>query len=267
MKSVSSFRPEPVRFLSIKRFFAKLLVSDFLGNLIGRRFGDRIPVADNLTIDSSSLEPKVKAAIFFGIYESAETKFIRNYLRSDLDVVELGSSIGFVSSVIARKLDPGKKLICVEANENVISSLKSNIQSFTDINIFVNNVAINCFSCDLDFITNKNNLVSSYVSKSDKSILEKSDIRSVRLSEILEAHSINDFSLVMDIEGAETGILLYDKDSLVRCQVIIAELHESIDYNLNSVVTVEKLVDLIKQSGFVLRAQRGCVCFFERAYS
>lgn len=120
---------EPIRFLNFKIFVAKVLTSDLIGKLVGIIFKDSIP-SHGLFIDTRLASNKIKTSIFFGIYESAEIKFIRHYMamNNHLDVIELGSSLGVLSSHIANQLRKECRLICVEANPNLLPTINSNLQ-------------------------------------------------------------------------------------------------------------------------------------------
>jgi hypothetical protein len=67
------------------------------------------------------------ASIFWGLYESAEVRFVRRYLDPDLDCLELGSGIGLVSRVIAEALQPGRLLVCLEAREDLLACARENV--------------------------------------------------------------------------------------------------------------------------------------------
>lgn len=54
-----------------------------------------------------------KAQLFSGIYESAEYRFVRDFISPMLPVIELGSSLGAIASVIARQLERAQSLIRV----------------------------------------------------------------------------------------------------------------------------------------------------------
>jgi len=96
--------------------------------LIGRFFRDKIPSRGLLFQTDNDIDPRIKASIFFGMYESAETRSIQKYLRPDLDVIELGASFGIVTCHILKKIMKGKKLICVEANPEMLDRIKRNLE-------------------------------------------------------------------------------------------------------------------------------------------
>ena len=116
----------------IKNKIATALCSDFVGAFLAKVYNNQIPSRryGKFIYDCSSdyLLDSVKASIFWGIYESAEVRFVRQYLRSDLDVIELGASIGVVTTQILRKIESANKCIALEANPNLMETLKSNLQ-------------------------------------------------------------------------------------------------------------------------------------------
>jgi FkbM family methyltransferase len=52
-----------------------------------------------------------------------------------------------------------------------------------------------------------------------------SKVQARTLSSILRQHSVGEYSLVIDVEGAEHELIAHDKEALSKCRCIIAELH------------------------------------------
>ena len=100
-----------------KMVLAEVLCHPAIGRLLAAFFHDRIRSA-GFQFDTSSprIAASSKAALFWRLYESAEIRYVNRWLSPDLDVVELGSSIGVVSSHIRRRLKPDRRLICVECD-------------------------------------------------------------------------------------------------------------------------------------------------------
>ena len=65
--------------------------------------------------------------MFWGMYEGAETRMIRDHLRDSVTVVELGSSLGITASHVAAVMAPGGHLVCVEANPRLVPGLRERI--------------------------------------------------------------------------------------------------------------------------------------------
>jgi len=93
-----------------KRFIGPLLANRWTGIIAARVLGDRIPHR-GLIIDTSSpvVTPNIKAALLLQGYESGEYRFVRRYVPTDCDVIELGGSLGVISCTIRRRIDPARE--------------------------------------------------------------------------------------------------------------------------------------------------------------
>lgn len=209
--------------------------------------------------------PKIKAQIFWKIYESAEIRFIKKYLRTDLDVVELGSSLGVVSSHIAKKLNPSCRLFCVEANPDLLDTIRINLgQNAPALQASVIQCAIH-YSKDqkrtVHFEIGSTNTTSCVAEKIN--IDESFSVPTITLSRILKNHKIGKYALVSDIEGAEAALIFNDGKSLEKCEQIIIELHEGITEGKN--VSVAMLSEILQHKhGFINRDHYGNVFVFEK---
>ena len=254
---------EKVRLVFFKKIAALLIANQWVGRIISYIYADRIP-SNGFVIDTSSnVLPRIKARIFWRIYESAEIKFVKQYLRPDLDVVELGSSIGVLSCNISKIIGNSRKLILVEANTSLVNNIQSNlrINGLLTANTTILPAAISYDYTEAgttSFYVGRSNLNSSLESGSSKI-----SVKSTTLSELLLSENIQHYSLVMDIEGGEVDILLNDIEALDKCEQLIVELHY-VSRN-GQIYTVEDLVSLFTEKAkFTLIARRGPVCVFLR---
>jgi FkbM family methyltransferase len=253
---------EKLRFLRLKSFVKRIIRTNLVGRIVELIYKDAIPSFDIKVIADDSIQKSLKAAIFFRLFESAEIRYIRNYLEKDADLIELGSGIGIVSAHIASKLSKGKKLICVEANPIAIKNLKKNIELHGEgLETAIENAAISYSnSKEVDFYLAPSHLASKLTAPQQESSVKSG---AVSLSDIVEKYEISRFSLVMDIEGAESEILNFDKAALEKCQTIVAELHDS--KVGGRLFTIQDCIDmLVNRYGFSLVARRDCVCFFRK---
>lgn len=263
---------EPLRlqapFYTVKRLISRAICHPLVGRLISSVFRDHIPSGGTIIhTGDHSVVPKVKAELFWGIYESAEVRFVRDYLRTDLDVVELGSSLGVVTSQILRRLDSNRRLVCVEANPNLLETLRSNIEengkgrNVTIIHGAVAEVSLQHETVSL--LLGEDNTVShvSGGASSPRAIT----VPGFELSTILKSAGIDgDFALVSDIEGAEASFIVGDTSAFERCRQMIIELHET-EWRGKS-FTVDELRSAVEhRHGFHLIASRGPVCVFEKS--
>lgn len=256
-------------FYSVKQFIARAICHPLIGRVISIVFRDRIPSYGSVIhTRDRAVVPAVKAALFWGIYESAEVRFVNEYLRKDLDVVELGSSLGVVTSQILLKLEPERRVVCVEANPHLLETLRKNIaangkgRQASVVHGAITEVSSSGQSVSL--ATGRDNTVSliSGSAASDDTLL----VPAFALSAILKKERIEgDFALVSDIEGAEASFIEGDDGVLARCRQLIIELHETHWHGTD--VTVERFRSLLEQRhGFRLRASHGPVCVFEKPF-
>lgn len=249
-----------------KRIISKLLINDITGYIISKIKKNKINCY-NLVIDTSNhlITNQVKASLFFNKYESAETRFLNKYLYDFYDVIELGSSLGVVTCQIRRKIGHDKKVIAVEANPFLIEATKLNLQfNNLDYNIKTYNKVIDYSTnkhSDTSFDINKGNLwgrIESNNSNPDNILVEPTT-----LMEIIKRFNLDEFVLFTDIEGAEAGIILNEKNIIGKCHQIIAELHDT--QFENKYYTYHNLADLITEiHGLRIIDSYGPVYVFEK---
>ena len=246
------------RILKVK--IANLLTSPVLGKIIATILNDKLPY-HGLIIDTadSNITPNTKAMIFWRLYESAEYRYINQYLPKNLPVVELGSSIGIISAVIKRLINENL-LICVEANPNLIHTLKNNLRYLS--NYFIENYAID-YSCEMvEFNITSSNLESKIGKhKSSKTKIRPLNVQTIQLNKIIEKYQLEQYALVSDIEGAEIQILL--KENLKNCLCGIFELHTT-EFE-NQRYSIADMKNLIKNKGFKIIADAGNVIVFQKS--
>ena len=165
--------------------------------------------------------PKTVSGIAFGVYEYSERYLIRKWLPHDINVVELGGSIGIVSREILHRIEPERSLIVVEAIPKLAELIKKNVGSLYPTTRWQLVQAAIAYGCnDVPFVAGSEH-IAGRIGRDGKGI----KLRATTLSSILQDTQLTDFSLVMDIEGAEHEVLRHDLSALARCQCVIAELH------------------------------------------
>jgi len=203
--------------------------------------------------------PSIKASLFFGFYESAEIRFVQRYLPRVLDVVELGASLGGVSAQIGRKLDPGRRLVCVEASAALLPSLARNVcHNANGAEFAALHGAVDYASSDdqVAFTLAEENIFSHLAFEAEPGRIVS--VPRVSLSWLLEHYGIRDFVLICDIEGAEAGLIECEKSALRRCRLIIAELHATRFKGRD--LGVDDLVRAMEGQGFTMVDRHGSVC-------
>lgn len=252
-------KPVPVRFSALKRWAALILCSNAVGWLLGVVYRNRIPFRGvSIDLRTAMIRNSTKARLFFGMYESAEYRFVNQYLVEELPTVELGASIGAVSSQIGKRLRPGTELTCVEANPNLIDTLSTNLSiNAGHLKTRILPAAIAYDSESIEFAVSEDNRVSSRQSDANSMM---TPVDAIRLGNCIPE---GDFQLVCDIEGAEAEILAADTESLTRCRVAIVELHDTIFHGKR--VSVQELASQFQATGLEPIDRYGSVYVFRRS--
>lgn len=248
----------------LKLLLARIACSSVVGRLIAARHRNVIP-SGGLRIDTNdpAITPAMKAAIYWGLYESAEQRFVRQYLRTDLDVIELGASLGVISCLIARLVDRSCRVICVEANPRLQGTLRRNLRlNVPDRDVRIVAKAIAYSGGNARFVTGGDNtggrIDSSGATDSSELVV------TTTLSQLLTDERVGSFALVCDIEGMEADLIAHDVAGLARCQQIVIELHD----RSGDTLTIERLCSSLQEDhGFTLRHRYGPVCVFDRGGS
>jgi len=234
--------------LKFKVFIAKILVNNFTGNIISYLFSNKIPFYDiKIDVSNPILKKRTAAALFFKTYESSEIRYIKKHIHNyDKNIIELGSSIGVVSSILA-KSNPNANIYTFEADERFIPIIKNNYK----LNNIKNAISYQGIigEAGYEFHIGEDNTMGKILKSNN------STQKLISLSSILKQENIVDYVLISDIEGAEYFILNEDKNVLNNCSLIIMEIH-NIEIE-DRVIEVEDLVNMIIEHGFSIIERYG----------
>jgi len=250
-----------------KRKVAFTITRNFVGRLISYIYKDSIPSKHGLSIDTSNhrIDSQTKASIFWGIYEGAEMRFVERYLPKDNDVIELGGSVGVISSLIRKKTNAQTRLFIVEADDELIPSIEKNVRTNNPGKEFrVIHGAISYSESDekgntLFYASDKNTGGKKYSNNKSSSNKLLKSVPSVKLRDIITNNNIENFALVSDIEGAEAELLANDHKILDKCNFIIIELHNT--ELEQEPVKIKELLDKLLTMGYKLLDSDGAAVF------
>jgi FkbM family methyltransferase len=175
-------------------------------------FRDYIPSRGlHISTAHPTITPETKASLFFGMYEPDEVLLVKKFARTDLDVVDVGSSLGVIASHIGRRLDHGRRLVCVEANVNLLDRLGYNLHhNAPSCNFTVLHAAIHYEATKpLAFKPGVTN-IDGTVQLSTLEVQE-AHVPPLTLDTLVSDLSISRYLLICDIEGSEAGIILDDR--------------------------------------------------------
>lgn len=248
--------------MNIKIFVARILGGRFVGYIARTICRGKIRFRECLLTFPDSIGSAIFGKLYFGIYESAEIRFVNKYISNGLDTIELGSSVGVVSSIISKKKSNEVcQLVFVEPNIDNYKALVKNVEANSSPNSTTHmiNKAVEYYKDDLVVVSDgKSNLTSKVVDSEGFDKVECNlnmrtinPIKSIRLSEILSKFSIENYNLVMDIEGAEIQVFQNDVSALCKCSLLIIELHSTVgedgqQFSIDSIVALIESVTKLK---------------------
>lgn len=253
------------RLMALKVKVATALTRPGVGRVVGALLGDRIPIR-GCVIDTHApgIQPEIKAMLLFRLYESAEIRFVQRYLRGDLDVVELGGCLGVVSSQIAKRLRPGRRLLTVEANPRLLDVIRKNVRANapgTALTVVHAAIDYGSEAAETSFAFGDVSIDSTLASASD--LRPTTRVPRTTLARLLADHDVGEYVLVSDVEGAEAGLLARDGAALARCRQVVIELHPA-TFDGRS-VSVDELAEGFARLGFERVDAYGPVHVFGRA--
>jgi FkbM family methyltransferase len=245
----------------LNRAIGPMLANNTTGRWIARWFGDRIPHR-GLVVDTSHplIKDNIKAALFFRGYESGEYRFVRRYVPANIDVVELGGSMGIISCTIRRNMDANHRLIVVEADPRLADVLERNlaINGCSD-GVFVERKAISYSGEATVSFAQGETSVSGRLSQGGNDEVSIT-VPATTLAKLIGDHGLTDYALVSDIEGVEWNMINNDLDAMAKARVIVIETHAD-----DPSIDVAALIAKLKMAGkFDIVAEHGPVIVFSR---
>ncbi len=216
---------------------------------------------NGITFDTSDrmVSNGVKAKLAIGTYESSEIRMIRKYISGAQTVIELGSSLGFTGSHVLASMSIDGHLLCVEANPNLVPSLTERLHRHRKSQrIDVLQAAIAYDVDEVEFAIESENTAGRISPGSGVTV------PAIEFGELITKFRIvGAYALVCDIEGAELMLVERDRSSLAKCELVVIELHESVD-QLGRRVSVDQLRAKFVEIGFTMIEAHGPVCCLRR---
>jgi len=197
-----------------------------------------------LDLSHTELSDYLQAKFLLGrTYEDHEVELVEEYLFADTDVLELGSGVGYVSTIVNRSLDDAHH-IAVEANEQLAPMLQ-NTKRLNDADFEVVNGVYKPGTDVQEFHVASNCFSSSMTAREDTEVDTTIEVPAVTLAELVEKFDIKQFQLVVDIEGAEFELIAEEREVLAKlCTQMIVEFHDFEN------TTIEESIDNLRAIGF-----------------
>lgn len=247
----------------LKLFIANILCSKPVGNFLASIYNNKIPSLKlkGLKFDCSSeqISPHTKAQIFFGIYESAEYRFCNKYIPASANIIELGSSIGLISSFVSQTKAP-KNIVAIEANPELIPVINANFALNRVKNYKIINKAIGLDKSENLWFSKGSDNTTGVIS--DKQSDGAAKVQCTTLSDIVTQEDFGGYVLICDIEGGEVDILKDKNNGLSSCDLIIMEIHWT--ERADRTYSVDEIADDIIAIGFKVLDRFGNTFVFSK---
>jgi FkbM family methyltransferase len=209
-----------------------------------------------------SVDLGVQNALLRGKYELEEAAMIRKHLPADTPVIELGGSLGVVSTLVRSIIGPAQRHVVVEANPSIAEICRTNAGRYAHEGASeLINAAVSYSGNSVRFSISKDLHTSSLAHSDDKRhSIEVPSITLRNLHQRLGAPE--EFALVCDIEGAEYEVFENDVETLNKIQIAIVELHPE-DYARRG-KSMDELMRNCSAAGLGVIDQQGHVYVFGR---
>lgn len=218
---------------------------------------DGVVTVRGLTIDLSGGFEHQASAVRFGMYERAELYMARRFILPEVDVIELGASLGIVSCNVAQRLTTGR-LIAVEADPDLARRARANLNRNGFDAAAVIQAAIDYSGAETVSFGSTDHLSGQVGHTGQLSV------PAVTLSQLLKQYDIGTFQMVADIEGAELAMFLADPTAFARCRRLMIEM-DGAELAGNR-ITVDEEVAIIEQLGFRCIYRHANCATFEKPF-
>lgn len=204
-----------------------------------------------------------KFLLKFNLWEKKERSLIQ-FLDEGLDTVEAGGGIGSMSVFLRDKIGPKPKIFVLEPNpklcEIILNNFKLNNLDNLKKNIIINkalsnkaNLKVQLYEFDEPF-ENKLTLDSyEFTNRKNSNLI----VETIDINSIIKEYNINQFQLIIDVEGEEYNILNYNNDWLSKCKYIMFEAH-------HESTKMIKIYNILQKNNFLLYKKNYNVYLYKR---
>lgn len=174
-------------------------------------------------------DPITKFLMKFDIYEKKERTLLKKMLP-DTDIIEAGAGVGLISMYLKKKIK-NNRLFMIEPNIEMNQIIKKNfkLNNFDEREINLLNFGLSDNEkVDVPFFKFESDMANTVSTETLDYNLKKKDmtkIDTLSINSIINKYNIQDFQLVLDIEGEETNVLKKNNDWMKNCKSILLENH------------------------------------------
>lgn len=207
-----------------------------------------------------SFEIDVRSHIFRRVssarqYESELAAIVKRYIDLGRDAIDVGANVGFFSVLLAKSLDPGRRVLAIEPTPLAVKYLRNNIRR-NEVNdsVLVFEGAAKDVSgpCVLSVIEGKeeySSLGGIHHCKVQGELSKEIEVPGSTIDELVEKYGLSPGFIKIDTEGAECLVISGAKETIRKYRpVILSEASEALlaDCNCSS----EELFALLRESKY-----------------
>lgn len=189
-------------------------------------------------------------------YETAERKLLKGILQPGDRVVEMGSSIGVLSRIIAGIIGEQGILLAIEASATLFKQSSTWVAEYPNIKL-VKGFAFPVYQLTDDFTVNGFDEIGGSLGGRVSFLMDgskgKHNETLYDLLRIQNEFNIRPRVLVIDIESSELIMLTCQPDIPFYVEIILIEFHP--DLYPNGATEKFQLIDVIEKEGFVIVAE------------
>jgi len=219
-------------------------------------------------IDLSLSEGVGRAIAFSGVYELAMMELLSRILVNGDCAVDVGANIGYVSSLMAKRVGPSGKVFAFEPEPTLIKKLKNNISIWDrtkNSDIRVVEGAVSSQSGKMTLILpdgwETNEGLGTFSSERVNKFIRTVEVDALTLDEFFNSEALRINLLKIDVEGHELEVLKGARGLLSRRQITNIIFEENRNWVVEYLVEIGYSVFFIEKnfSGFSLKPVKSSV--------
>lgn len=201
-----------------------------------------------------------------GNYEKEEIELILSIIKQEMNILEMGGSIGILTAVMANKIGPNGRIISIEASSKLTQYSKLWLEELGNVKV-VNGFAFPVWDAPQIKITNFDEVTGNLGGTISFDILDRNSNISKAdkifdIKRICREFAFNPNILVIDIEGSEIIMANQPLNLPSTIQYIIIEFHDW--YYSDKKNDEQKIKKSILNDGFNLIKSQSSVYLYGR---
>lgn len=246
-----------------QRLYNRVRRDGFVKSLLGDavvRFGHKVRI-DGCRFDlhQAGIQDNFKINFSAATHERPERNCI-DLLNPDLDVIELGGSIGILACLMNRRLSRPDRHIVVEAVPDLVAVLEKH-REMNDCRYQVVHSAVAYGADRVEFLYTEDPACGRIASADENSRGRVIAVPTLSIADLIARFGLGRCAVVMDIEGGELEVFRREADLFAeRVEQIVVEFHPK----TTGEQAVREAIRSLGSAGFEIAHQEATTWFFQR---